>query len=111
MATALVVAPLPRMQVQVPAILGDTDDPTAALIGAIACFASAIGYCVYSVLNPERQKRRIEAAQKKRFRQYAVKTITLRASSSKYGGLVDANGSLNIGAVSSLFDEFDKDNR
>lgn len=35
--------------VQIPAFLGDTEDPLAALVGALACFATAIGYCVYQV--------------------------------------------------------------
>lgn len=34
-----------------------------------------LAYCVYSVLSPELQKRRMDAARKKRFRMYAVKVI------------------------------------
>lgn len=60
-------------QVQVPAVLGASDDPTAALVGSITCLAAAVGYCIYSVVYPERQQRLIDAARKKRFRQYAVK--------------------------------------
>lgn len=37
--------------VQIPAFLGDTEDPLAALVGSLACFATAIGYCVYQVQN------------------------------------------------------------
>ncbi|KAG1679416.1 hypothetical protein FOA52_007707 [Chlamydomonas sp. UWO 241] len=95
--------------VQIPANLGDYNDQSAALAGAAACLFSAVAYCVYSVVSPERQQRRIEAAQKKRFRQYAIKAIALKTSSSKYGGLVDAAGALNPAAVTRLFDEFDTD--
>lgn len=170
-------------QVQVPAVLGASDDPTAALVGSITCLAAAVGYCIYSVVYPERQQRLIDAARKKRFRQYAVKVggllgggtgvggveggmagweeaatqealppvrrqccagnlarncggsaqtltrncvavpplpcpwcpaqaLTLQTSDSlKYGGLIDANGSLNIKAADTLFDEFDTDKR
>jgi drug/metabolite transporter (DMT)-like permease len=44
----------------------------AALVGAVACLSSMIGYCVYSVLYPQLQQRRIDAARRKRFRMVAV---------------------------------------
>jgi hypothetical protein len=44
----------------------------AALVGAVACLSSMIGYCIYSVLYPQLQQRRIDAARRKRFRMVAV---------------------------------------
>jgi drug/metabolite transporter (DMT)-like permease len=40
----------------------------AALTGAVVCLAAAVAYCAYSVLSPELQRRKIEAARKKRLR-------------------------------------------
>ena len=41
-----------------------------------------------------------------------AQALTLQTSDSlKYGGLIDANGSLNIKAADTLFDEFDTDKR
>jgi hypothetical protein len=37
------------------------------------CSACAVGYCLYSVLSPELQRRKIAAARKKRLRLYVVK--------------------------------------
>jgi drug/metabolite transporter (DMT)-like permease len=59
-------------------VLNELRDPTcvlllqAALVGAVACLSSMIGYCAYSVLYPQLQQRRIDAARRKRFRMVAV---------------------------------------
>jgi hypothetical protein len=37
----------------------------AALAGAVICLAACVGYCIYSVLFPGLQKRRIDAARRK----------------------------------------------
>jgi len=59
--------------VQVPAFMGFAESPQAALTGAIACGVSAVLYCVYSVVSPDLQRRKIEAARKRRLRLYVVK--------------------------------------
>lgn len=50
---------------QVPAFLGASDSPQAALAGAVICLSACVGYCIYSVLFPGLQKRRIDAARRK----------------------------------------------
>lgn len=45
----------------------------AALTGSVTCLVSAVLYCIYSVVSPELQRRRIDAARKKRLRMYMVK--------------------------------------
>jgi len=45
----------------------------AALVGAVACLTACLAYCGYSVLSPELQKRRIDAARKSRFKAYALR--------------------------------------
>ena len=45
--TAEIPIVLPRLQV--PAILGDIEDPMAATIGGVACLTTLVGYCVYQV--------------------------------------------------------------
>jgi drug/metabolite transporter (DMT)-like permease len=45
----------------------------AALTGAVMCLTAMVGYCVYSVLSPQLQQRRIDAARRRRFRMVAVK--------------------------------------
>ena len=45
----------------------------AALIGAVACMTACLAYCGYSVLSPELQRRRIDAARKSRFKAYALR--------------------------------------
>jgi hypothetical protein len=37
----------------------------AALAGAVICLSACVAYCVYSVLFPGLQKRRIDAARRK----------------------------------------------
>lgn len=37
----------------------------AALAGAVICLSACVGYCIYSVLFPGLQKRRIDAARRK----------------------------------------------
>ncbi|WIA37902.1 hypothetical protein OEZ86_001279 [Tetradesmus obliquus] len=94
--------------VQVPAFMGFPNSPQAALVGAVACLSSMVGYCVYSVLSPQLQQRRIDAARRKRFRMVAVQALALR-SSERYGSLVDWRGRLDPVTVRSIFDEFDTD--
>lgn len=50
---------------QVPAFLGASDSPQAALAGAVICLSACVGYCIYSVLFPGLQKRKIDAARRK----------------------------------------------
>eukprot|EP00775_Hariotina_reticulata_P009910 gene9910-10066_t len=94
--------------VQVPAFMGFQSSPQAALTGAVMCLTAMVGYCVYSVLYPQLQQRRIDAARRRRFRMVAVKALAVR-SNERYGSLVDPTGRLNPETVRSIFDEFDED--
>lgn len=93
--------------VQVPAILGDVEDPTAAAIGGGACLVTLVGYCAYQVLVPRLQERKIAAAKRKRQRIFAAAALQEAARSK--GSLVDSTGRLRRQAVSSLFARFDTD--
>ena len=52
---------------QVPAFLGDIEDPQAALLGCAVCGFTLVAYCVAQVLFPEMQKKRIEKARRHRW--------------------------------------------
>ena len=52
---------------QVPAFLGDIEDPQAALLGCAVCGVTLVAYCVAQVLYPEMQKKRIEKARRHRW--------------------------------------------
>lgn len=47
----------------------------AALTGAVVCLLAAVAYCAYSVLFPELQRRKIDAARKKRLRSVTGKSL------------------------------------
>ena len=83
----------------------------AALAGAVACGAATVAYCAYSVLSPELQRRRIEAARKRRLRLYVVRALAERTAAAprRFGALVDASGRVNTATLRALFDEFDRD--
>ncbi|KIY94309.1 hypothetical protein MNEG_13654 [Monoraphidium neglectum] len=96
--------------VQVPAFMGFPESPQAALTGAVVCLAAAVAYCAYSVLSPELQRRKIEAARKKRLRLYMVKALAERTvAAPRFGSLVDPSGRVNRSTLRVLFDEFDTD--
>ncbi len=42
---------------------------------------------------------------------WCVQALALKTDNSKYGGLLDDAGRLNIDAVGTIFDEFDRDNK
>ena len=52
---------------QVPAFLGDIEDPQAALLGCAVCGVTLVAYCVAQVLYPEMQKKRMEKARRHRW--------------------------------------------
>ena len=52
---------------QVPAFLGDIEDPQAALLGCAVCALTLVAYCAAQVLYPEMQKKRIEKARRHRW--------------------------------------------
>lgn len=95
--------------VQVPAFLGDVEDPLAALLGATACLTAMVGYCVYQVVNPELQKRKILEARRKWFRSYAVRAMTLQAEKTRFGSLMTSSGEVSRAGVDQVFDLFDHD--
>jgi drug/metabolite transporter (DMT)-like permease len=82
--------------VQVPAFLGFPESPQAALTGAIVCTGAAVAYAVYCVLSPELQRRKIDAARKRRLRLYVVKALAERTvAAPRLGALVDPSGRVN----------------
>ncbi|KAI8469986.1 MAG: hypothetical protein J3K34DRAFT_422230 [Monoraphidium minutum] len=96
--------------VQVPAFLGFADSPQAALTGSVVCLLAAVAYCAYSVAFPALQRRKIEAARKKRLRMYMVKALAERTvAAPRLGSLVDPSGRINRSTLRQLFDEFDVD--
>lgn len=95
--------------VQVPAALGHAADPNVALLGCVACLLSLVAYCTYQVLSPELQKRKIDAARKKRFRMFALSRLASRTQERKLGPLLGVGGQVDRTVCDSIFDEFDRD--
>ncbi|GBF88403.1 hypothetical protein Rsub_01115 [Raphidocelis subcapitata] len=96
--------------VQVPAFLGFSESPQAALTGAVVCTAAAVAYVVYSVASPELQRRKIDAARKRRLRLYVVKALAERTvAAPRLGALVDPSGRVNTATLRNVFEEFDTD--
>eukprot|EP00878_Enallax_costatus_P007203 GHUV01007547.1.p1 GENE.GHUV01007547.1~~GHUV01007547.1.p1 ORF type:complete len:589 (+),score=195.07 GHUV01007547.1:201-1967(+) len=95
--------------VQVPAFLGFSKSPQAALAGAAVCLIGMVAYCAYSVMYPGLQERRIDAARKKRFRMVAVKSLALQSSERYQAPLVDTYGRPIPSMVRQIFDDFDVD--
>ena len=52
---------------QVPALLGDVNDPMAALAGGVACLTALVAYCGYQVAVPELQRRKLVVARGRRY--------------------------------------------
>eukprot|EP01023_Acetabularia_acetabulum_P009582 TRINITY_DN14322_c0_g1_i4.p1 TRINITY_DN14322_c0_g1~~TRINITY_DN14322_c0_g1_i4.p1 ORF type:complete len:538 (+),score=100.69 TRINITY_DN14322_c0_g1_i4:35-1648(+) len=78
-----------------------------ALAGYIACFIALIAYSVYQVVQPDLQRRRIDAARNKRHRYNTITKIVEKAQT--YGGLVDENGKIKSTMVNKLFEAWDTD--
>jgi len=94
--------------IQVPTFMGHGDDTKAALTGAVLCALTLIAYCIYQVVSPELQKRKMEAARVKRARRQAA-AIALHQLAAPLGGLVDDTGALQVSTVDKLFAQLDTD--
>ncbi len=80
---------------QVPAFLGDIEDPQAALLGCAVCGVTLVAYCVAQVLYPEMQKKRMEKARRHRW------AVGVRAWDGRRGSARACGnwGRLSIGMV------------
>ena len=80
---------------QVPAFLGDIEDPQAALLGCAVCGVTLVAYCVAQVLYPEMQKKRMEKARRHRWAVEVRAWDACRGSARACGNW----GRLSIGMV------------
>lgn len=111
--------------VQIPsAFYNDPSDPGLAAAGAAACFVAGAGYCAYSVLSPQLQRRRIAEARKRRLRALAAETLASRwlrgggvdgaettttTAAGRRGPLLDSQGKVRRDVADAMFEEFDAD--
>ncbi|GAQ81729.1 Calcium-binding EF-hand family protein [Klebsormidium nitens] len=93
--------------VQVPAVFGHNRDPIVDLVGLVLATLTLAAYCVYQVLVPELQKRRIRFARQNFLRRYAVGHVHKLAGSTGKD-LYDANGNINPLVLKDIFRIIDR---
>jgi len=93
--------------VQIPAFFGHNRDPIVDLVGLVFAIAVLAAYCVYQVLVPELQKRRIRQARQTFMRKYAVRHVNNLAGSTGKD-LYDADGRVAPTVLRDIFKIIDR---
>lgn len=104
----MVLSSLLYLVVQVPAFFGYEQDYTAAVVGFVLTLMALAVYCVYQVISPDLQRKKMQAAHDTARRHAMVARVAHLASSSGHA-LVNADQSLNADAARAIFDKFDSD--
>nr|GEY39313.1 sodium/calcium exchanger NCL-like [Tanacetum cinerariifolium] len=105
-AMLMAVSVLPFIVVQFPQILhSDSGRHLAVLLGLIVSVSLLIAYCIYQVLQPKLQRRRLAFAKHKHVRSRILKYLKMRA----LGRLSDGHGEPNKEVLEKLFKSIDSD--
>ncbi|KAK9056944.1 hypothetical protein SSX86_024309 [Deinandra increscens subsp. villosa] len=105
-AMIMAVSVLPFIVVQFPQIMhSDSGRHLAVLIGLIVSVSLLIAYCVYQVVQPKLQRRRLAFAKHKHVRSRILKYLKMRA----LGRLMDDQGKPNNDVLEKLFKSIDSD--
>ncbi|KAL4555099.1 hypothetical protein LXL04_037710 [Taraxacum kok-saghyz] len=100
----MAVSVLPFIVVQFPQIMhSDSGRHVAVLLGLIVSVSLLITYCIYQVLQPKLQKRRLAFAKHKHVRSRILKYLKMRA----LGRLLDDQGQPNLEVLGKLFNSID----
>ncbi|PWA66615.1 calcium-binding EF-hand family protein [Artemisia annua] len=103
-AMIMAVSVLPFLVVQFPQLLHSTSGKHfAVLLGLIISIFLLIAYCIYQVIQPNIQKRRIAFAKHKHLRSGFLKNLKI----DQFGRLLDDHGQLNEEVLKRLFDSVD----
>nr|XP_043621264.1 sodium/calcium exchanger NCL-like [Erigeron canadensis] len=105
-AMIMAVSVLPFIIVQFPQIMhSDSGRHLAVLLGLIVSVALLIVYCIYQVVQPKLQRRRLAFAKHKHVRSRFLKYLKKRA----LGRLLDDQGKPNHDVLTKLFKSIDSD--
>ncbi|PWA81966.1 sodium/calcium exchanger family protein / calcium-binding EF hand family protein [Artemisia annua] len=103
-AMIMAVSVLPFIVVQFPQILhSDSGRHLAVLLGLIVSVSLLIAYCIYQVVQPKLQRRRLAFAKHKHVRSRILKYLKQRA----LGRLMDGAGKPNNDVLKKLFESID----
>lgn len=105
-AMIMAVSVLPFIVVQFPQIMHSSSGRhLAVLLGLIVSVSLLIAYCLYQVLQPKLQRRRLAFAKHKHVRSRILKYLKMRA----LGRLLDDQGKPNNDVLAKLFTSIDSD--
>ncbi|KAJ0733622.1 putative EF-hand domain, calcium/proton exchanger, sodium/calcium exchanger membrane region [Helianthus annuus] len=105
-AMIMAVSVLPFIVVQFPQIMhSDSGRHLSVLIGLIVAVSLLIAYCIYQVVQPKLQRRRLAFAKHKHVKSRILKYLKMRA----LGRLLDDHGKPNSDVLEKLFLSIDSD--
>ncbi|KAI3753708.1 hypothetical protein L2E82_25769 [Cichorium intybus] len=103
-AMIMTVSVVPLIVLQLPYIIPSTFGRNlSVLIGLVLSVSLLVAYCVYQVIQPKWQKRRLAFTKHKHVRA----RILMELSSRSVGGLLDVQDGPNLAVMSKLFDSID----
>ncbi|KAI3509800.1 hypothetical protein L1887_25323 [Cichorium endivia] len=103
-AMIMTVSVVPLIVLQLPYIIPSTFGRNlSVLIGLVLSVSLLVAYCVYQVIQPKWQKRRLVFTKHKHVRA----RILMELSSRSVGGLLDVQDGPNLAVMSKLFDSID----
>lgn len=105
---AMLLTSLSFLVVQIPAFAGQQHNKTVALVTLVCCVVSLVAYCVYQVVWPKLQSRKMKEAKR---RKRIFQTVTVVSQMARTNGLALLNASKQVcpKAAEVLFRKFDID--
>ncbi|KAK3232967.1 hypothetical protein CYMTET_56709 [Cymbomonas tetramitiformis] len=105
---AMLLTSLSFLVIQIPAFAGQQHNKTVALVTLVCCVVSLVAYCVYQVVSPKLQSRKIKEARR---RKRIFQTVTVVSQMARTNGLALLNASKQVcpKAAEALFRKFDLD--
>lgn len=102
----MVASVVPFLIVQIPQLINSSSAKRiSVLVACIAAILCLLSYCIYQVIQPWIQKRRIEYAEHK----HIVSSVLHHVHKKGLGTLVREDGELDVDVVKGIFDNLDSD--
>eukprot|EP00238_Polyblepharides_amylifera_P008287 CAMPEP_0196588338 /NCGR_PEP_ID=MMETSP1081-20130531/60283_1 /TAXON_ID=36882 /ORGANISM="Pyramimonas amylifera, Strain CCMP720" /LENGTH=539 /DNA_ID=CAMNT_0041910809 /DNA_START=20 /DNA_END=1639 /DNA_ORIENTATION=+ len=95
--------------IQIPAFAGYVEDTAAAYTALFLSFFALAIYCVYQVISPELQERKMQKARANMMKHHAVNAMAGLAGEHGHVLLCSETGALSIEATRAIFEKFDSD--